>query len=422
MSDYSCSGDIGDLLAALPSIQHEGGGGLWLFPADWTGHRMTKERVANLRPFLLQQPYIRQVEWISRPVGNNIDGWRHHYKQGLNLSDMMADYLKVPRADSNQPWLCVDEPRPEARVVFARSARYRNSVVDWKAVYAEYRHEAVFLGTPQEHEGFEREVGPVPYIPTDDYLQLARVVAGAELVCVNQTSIRWLAEGFKLPVIVEVDPKIPNTHFERYGAYYLERQGDAFPTIAELEDIYYTSLVQRARGYTLLGDDRLKTIAMLARSVEHLEGEMAEVGTYKGGSAAVISAAAPNKNLHVFDTFRGIPEDDEFGHHKAGEFAADFEGVRKYLELCNVVYHAGKFPTTTRTLAADQKFSFVHLDGDTYQTTRAGLEYFLPRMVSGGVVVLDDYGWAACPGVRRACEEMSITDVCIEGQHGWVRL
>lgn len=422
--DYSCSGDIGDLLAALPHIQHEGGGNLYLFPAEWTGNRMTRERVENLKPFLYQQPYIKHVEWSSHPVGTNIDGWRNHYQRGLNLSDMMADYLKVPRSDRNQPWLRVDQVRPEARVIFARSPRYNNRQVNWKGVYDEYHREAVFLGAKEEHNAFEQQVGPVPYIPTSDYLQLAEIIAGAELVCVNQTSIRWVAEGFKLPVIVEVDPRVPNTHFERQGACYLQRHRDAFPTIHQLENIYYRSLVQRARGHTLLSEDRLENIARLVRSVEHLEGDMAEVGTYKGGSAKIISDTSPCKWLHVFDTFQGIPEDDVMdGGHKAGDFATNHEEVRKYLELCKVEYHIGPFPETTRTTPKDQRYCFVHLDGDTYQTTKAGLDFFLPRMVEGGVIVLDDYDWKACPGVRKAVEELAVQPcVCAEGQHAWFRL
>lgn len=422
VSYYSISGDIGDLLAALPHIKHHGAGNLVLFPAEWTGNRMTRERVASLKPFLLQQPYIRAVEWSSHPVGLNIDGWRKHYNKALNLSDMMADYLEVPRADRDQPWLTVDEVRPEARVVFARSPRYNNRKVDWKALYDEYRDEAVFLGTKAEHNAFEQQVGPVHYIPTANYLELARIVAGAELVCVNQTSIRWLAEGFKLPVIVEVDPSVPNTHWDRYGAYYLQRPHDPFPTLNELDGIYYGTLTRRASGYTLLTEDRLGNIARLARSTEHLEGDMAEVGTFRGGSAAVICGSCPGKTLHVFDTFQGIPEDDqEQGGHRKGDFKGDIEQVRKYLELYRIEYHIGTFPDTAPS--DDRKYSFVHLDGDTYQTTRAGLAYFLPRMTEGGVIVLDDYGWKYCPGVKKAVDELPDKPcVCVEGQHAWLRV
>jgi len=384
---------------------------------------MTPERVANLRPFLLQQPYITAVEWTPDPVGMNLDQWRNHYRRGLNLSDMMADFLSVPRVDRIQPWLRVDEVRPEARIIFARSPRYNNRQVDWQRVYSEYHTEAVFLGTPEEHATFVETIGPVTYIPTSDYLELARIVAGAELVCVNQTSIRWLAEGLKVPVLVEVATDVDNTNFERIGAHYLRRHRDDIPTIYSLENIYYRAIVQRAVGHTVLSEDRLETIARLVRSVEDLEGDMAELGCYKGGSAAVISSVNPNKTLHIFDTFQGIPEDDVYKvGHKRGDFAADIASVRKYLELYNVRLYPGVFPDTAPK-DDDRRYCFVHIDADIYSSTKAGLSYFLPRMIEGGVVVLDDYGWSACPGVQQAVEELAVQPcLCVEGQHAWFRV
>lgn len=54
------------------------------------------------------------------------------------------------------------------------------------------------------------------------------------------------------------------------------------------------------------------------------------------------------------------------------------------------------------------KFSFVHLDGDLYQTTADALDWFWPRMVPGGVIILDDVDWPKCPGVNRALEERGL--------------
>ncbi|HSD42676.1 MAG TPA: TylF/MycF/NovP-related O-methyltransferase [Burkholderiales bacterium] len=59
----------------------------------------------------------------------------------------------------------------------------------------------------------------------------------------------------------------------------------------------------------------------------------------------------------------------------------------------------------------------MHLDVDLYAPTRACLEYFLPRLVSGGVVVCDDYGSSAFPGAARAWDE-----VCGDGALPFVEL
>ena len=46
--------------------------------------------------------------------------------------------------------------------------------------------------------------------------------------------------------------------------------------------------------------------------------------------------------------------------------------------------------------------SFVHLDVDLYEPTRACLDYFLPRLSPGGFVICDDYGAPTFPGAARA--------------------
>jgi len=150
----------------------------------------------------------------------------------------------------------------------------------------------------------------------------------------------------------------------------------------------------------------MQNLARLALSVRHLDGDVAELGVYRGGSARVIRAAT-GKVVRLFDTFTGIPTDDEIsGGHRAGEFAAGLIDVRNYLGDEGYEYRPGTFPNTAPP--DDQKYSFVHLDADIYQAVRAGLEYFIPRMVEGGVIVLDDYGWVNCPGVVRAVVEAGI--------------
>lgn len=401
---FSHSGDIGDLLAALPTIKSMGGGELVLYPAPYTGWRMTPQRAESLRPFLELQPYISGVRFARHAIGTNLDHWRDHYRTNLNLSDMVAGAFGQPHHPREQPWLRVDAPNRIARVLFARSGRYRNPAVDWRKLYDEYSEEACFVGTPEEHHDFQRSVGPISFHYTPDYLELARVVAGADLICVNQTSIRWVAEGLKVPVVVEVDPGTNNTHFDRAGAKYLYGSGGDIPPLLDVAGHAIHSLIHRAHGHTLISDDRLSVIARLVRQTRHLPGIMAELGTYKGGSAAVIAGACPEKRLVLFDTWAGIPSDDVMeGGHKAGDFPADLEDVKQYLSLCHIEYRQGMFPATWQE--DGERYSFVHLDGDTYQSTAEGLRKFLPKMVEGGVIVLDDYDWHACPGVRRACEE-----------------
>lgn len=415
---FSHSGDQGDLLAHLPIVRGLGGGKLILFPSSYTGYRMTPERVANMAPLLLSQPYIHGVEWASVPSGRNLDDWRNHYKHGLNITDMACDTFGLAFLEREQPWLVVD-PQPVARVIFARSGRYHNDAFPWVKVYERYKSAAVFVGTSAEHNEFERDIGPIDWHPTADMLDLARVIAGCELFVGNQSSPYWIAEGLKVPTLLEITHFPNNSHWERaanlhgWSADWL----GCLPPLDALPWRQLAGVAARGVGHTLLTADRLERLAEGVRACRDLPGDMAELGCYRGGSAKVISGMAPHKVLHLFDTFDGLPEDDQDGKHKRGEFSASEREVRAFMFGHRVEFHVGRFPET----AAGSSFCFVHLDADTYQSTLAGLDYFWPKLVEGGRIYLDDYGWRDCPGVDRAVSErVPNVKVNVHGQHGYI--
>lgn len=87
------------------------------------------------------------------------------------------------------------------------------------------------------------------------------------------------------------------------------------------------------------------TVYSIARSQSRLEGDMAEVGVYQGGSAKIICEAKDQRALHLFDTFAGLPKvsekDTHFGvkYWKDGEFSnTSEEAVRAYLSRYKNVF------------------------------------------------------------------------------------
>jgi O-methyltransferase len=167
-------------------------------------------------------------------------------------------------------------------------------------------------------------------------------------------------------------------------------------------------------GRTLLKHDRLYVLWLAARNVYHMELAAAEVGSYRGGSAYFLASAframaGKELPLHVFDTFEGHPEkaDPEFDPvHKPGMFSdTDYEEVKAYLErFTQVEIHKGEFSESVNSLP-DKAFGLVHIDVDIYRSTLDCLDYFGARLASGGVMVVDDYGSAKCPGVNSAISE-----------------
>ena len=147
----------------------------------------------------------------------------------------------------------------------------------------------------------------------------------------------------------------------------------------------------------------------LVKSVQDKEGEIAEVGVYRGGTGKLIAKASP-KPVHLFDTFTGLPEATaKVDRLVRGELAnTSVEEVRMFLADCpNVVIYPGMFPATGGPVA-DKKFCFVHIDTDNYRSIAECLKFFYPRMVLGGVMVIDDYEWFDCPGVKKAIDEFFV--------------
>lgn len=161
---------------------------------------------------------------------------------------------------------------------------------------------------------------------------------------------------------------------------------------------------------SLLTRDRLDVIEKLIKQCKFLEGSVAELGVYKGGTASLIAQHLFNKPFHLFDTFQGIPFKGENDKHNVGDFKdTTLDDVKEYLKnYKNIQYHVGIFPSTIPTELYNEKFCFVHLDADQYQSTKDALEFFYPRMVKDGIIVFDDYLWHACPGVEIAINEFMV--------------
>ncbi len=156
----------------------------------------------------------------------------------------------------------------------------------------------------------------------------------------------------------------------------------------------------------LLGDTEAYQIFMVVNRTKKIRGDIAEVGTYKGGSSKLICEAKGNKPCHLFDTFEGLPNLNTRDNPKQfhpGQFTASLEDVKNYLKTYKNVYlYKGLFPATADAIK-DKHFSFVHLDLDLHDPTLDSLEFFYPRMSKGGIIISHDY--ISAPGVRTAIDD-----------------
>ncbi|HEY4519570.1 MAG TPA: TylF/MycF/NovP-related O-methyltransferase [Candidatus Paceibacterota bacterium] len=158
----------------------------------------------------------------------------------------------------------------------------------------------------------------------------------------------------------------------------------------------------------LLSDHEAYQLFMIVQKVAHVEGDIAEVGTYQGVSSKLIAEARGNsseKHIYLFDTFEGLPalSDIDRSLFHEGQYVAGVEGVRQYLSSYkNISIYKGLFPDTAEPIK-NKKFSLVHFDVDTYESTKNSIEFFYPRMTRGGVILSHDY--INSPGVKKAIDE-----------------
>ncbi len=153
-----------------------------------------------------------------------------------------------------------------------------------------------------------------------------------------------------------------------------------------------------------MGVDEAYMIRCAARGTLKIEGDLAEVGVFRGGTARVICEVKGDRPLHLFDTFEGLPEpgDLDRAFHK-GQYACSLETVKNYLAgFPNVYFYKGYFPRTSGPVEG-RRFSFVHLDVDLYESTTQALQFFYPRLSAGGLIVSHDY--VEFEGVRQAFDE-----------------
>jgi O-methyltransferase len=101
-----------------------------------------------------------------------------------------------------------------------------------------------------------------------------------------------------------------------------------------------------------------------------------------------------------------MPESDPSrDQHQRGQFGDTSLGaVRTHIGHPDLVeYHQGLIPNTFIGLESSA-ISFAHVDVDIYQSVLNCCEFIYPRLIKGGFIVFDDYGFRSCPGARSAVD------------------
>ena len=168
------------------------------------------------------------------------------------------------------------------------------------------------------------------------------------------------------------------------------------------------ALLERVKPYTLCGENKLRSLLRLSKYLNQwkIAGDFVECGTYKGGSAAIVSSQLTrDRHLWLYDSFQGMPtttdKDGTDAQQWIGQCLASVADVEAALAIAGTqprqyTIRAGWFDQTFQE-PLPETVALLHCDADWYDSVRLVLETFYPRIPVGGCVVLDDFGfWEGC--------------------------
>jgi len=217
----------------------------------------------------------------------------------------------------------------------------------------------------------------------------------------------------------------------RFGFDVVRRDDSPAPPPPDA-DAAAAATIRHVQPYTMTSPERLYALIQGVRyiSATAIPGDIVECGVWRGGSMmaaarTLIECGDKERELYLFDTFEGMSapgaKDVDLEGRPAGELLReqdrnDPRSAWCYATLDDVQatmagtgyaaarmhFVKGKVEETIPG-SAPARIAILRLDTDWYESTRHELEHLYPRLVPGGVLIIDDYGhWTGC---RQAVDE-----------------
>jgi O-methyltransferase len=154
---------------------------------------------------------------------------------------------------------------------------------------------------------------------------------------------------------------------------------------------------------------RVNTLSWAAKKALSLDGDFVECGVFEGFMSHMLvdihDFTDLDRTFYLYDTFEGFPTaysspEDFPGSEAFWHFANQVYGkaglhemvVERFAPYHNVKVIKGIVPDVLHEVSP-QQISYLHMDLNSPRAETAGLEILYDRVVSGGVIVFDDYGW-----------------------------
>jgi len=185
------------------------------------GNVMLNQKMLDLlAPLLLKQEYIN----LAQPYnGQNIHIDLDYFRSGIFPLDRgniarWCGYVTGVSADLYKKWITVVPNKTYVQtIILARSGRYQNISLDFSFLKA-YKN-LKFVGVPSEFEEMKKQIPDLQWAEVNNFLELAEMIAGCKLFIGNQSFPFSIAEGLKVPRILELTTDIINVVPEGPGGH-----------------------------------------------------------------------------------------------------------------------------------------------------------------------------------------------------------
>jgi len=198
-------------------------------------------------------------------------------------------------------------------------------------------------------------------------------------------------------------------------------------------DQWHIDIIQQVRPYTMTSPERLYGLIEAVKYVveNNIQGDLVECGVWKGGSMMTIALTLKklgntDRELHLYDTYAGMTAptdaDKSFQGEGADHLLQQEIGMKEesviwaYSSLAEVrknVLSTGYPENKIHFIEGDvlqtipakipSNIALLRLDTDWYESTRHEMIHLYPLLNSGGVLIIDDYGFWR--GSRQAVDE-----------------
>lgn len=169
-------------------------------------------------------------------------------------------------------------------------------------------------------------------------------------------------------------------------------------------------LFHKYAEFTMIPFESFSYNLELCQKYKKVRGCVVECGVWRGGMiAAIAEVLGTDRKYLLFDSFEGLPNAKEIDGKAALEWQSDktsplyfenckaeIEYAQKAMSLSNakdVEIIKGWFNETLNRANDTESIAVLRLDGDWYDSTMECMQSLYPKVVEGGLILLDDYAY-----------------------------